>query len=331
MQRAGPTSFCHGTRPLCRPGVTCGVLLVGNVVRAEVPVIRRHFLVVVSAVASVVLVAPTEPSRAAVAPGVWYAADNAPRNLVVLQFNPARTTITRVTWLVDLACTPGPAPTGMGGPSIQSLEVLNIPVRKNGTWRKTAIVRRTAENGDLVVVTQTARGTRPGAKIKGTLTGSMTRTTTAGVLVFSCETTPAGFTLVQPNTFAGLTTAQQNPVAVTMNPARTKVTRFRWDWQGPCTPGPAATPETPIEVYFPDQLTGFPVAKSGAWGGTVDFPPFADPVSGITSSFRYVVRARRTGQTIKGTVNGSFIETNTASGAEIRRCASGDIAFTVKE
>ena len=286
-----------------------------------------HALVIASAAASVALVAP---SRAAVATGQWYAADNSERNLVVLEVNPGRTMVKRVTWLADLTCTAGSAP-AVVGPSIQTLEVLNIPLRKNGTWRKTAVVRRTAENGDAVVVTQTARGTRPGATVNGTLTGSMTRTNAAGELVFACVAKSAGFRLVQPNTFAGRTTGQQNPVAVTMNPARTKVTRFRWDWQGPCTPGPAATQETPNEVYFPDQLTGFPVAKSGAWGGTLEFPPFADPVSGITSSFHYVVRARRTGQTIKGTVNGSFVETNTATGAEIRRCASGDIAFTVRE
>lgn len=293
---------------------------------------RVRIALVVALAGAALLGAGGARGAVAPAPGLVYAGDNAQRNLVVLQLNRPRTQVRQITWLFSAPCVPGPGAT----PTTQSSvlitgEAFAIPINRAGSWTKSFRTSRVGENGNTFASRYTLSGRRRGGNMTGTLRTVATETTPAGVRVKTCDTKPIAFTIADRNVFGGLTNGQSNPIAINMNPARTRVTRLRWDWQGPCTLGPAKRADTETDVYYTDFVSDLAVDKLGRFGGPLSFSPQPDAATGITTSYDYKVTARRVGLTIKGTITASIVEVDTASGGEIRRCSSGPVTFSVRD
>jgi hypothetical protein len=293
---------------------------------------RRRIALLVAVTAAVLFGAVGARGAVAPAPGLVYAGDNAQRNLVVLQLNAKRTQVRQLTWLFSAPCVAGPAAT----PPVQTSvlitgEAFAIPINRSGVWSKRFRASRVGENGNTFATAYTVNGRRRGANMTGTLRSVATEVTPSGGLVKTCDTRPIAFTIADRNVFGGLTTGQSNPIAVTMNPARTRVTRLRWDWQGPCALGSAKRADTETDVYYTDFVSDLAVDKLGRFGGQISFPPQPDSATGITTSYSYRITARRVGLTIKGTITASIIEVDTATGGEIRRCSSGPVRFSARD
>ncbi len=265
-------------------------------------------------------------------PGLAYAGDNSQHNLVVLQLNAKRTQVRDVVWLYDAKCTAGPAATPETLLEVSATDQASkIPVNARGVWHTSFTTTFARPDGSKIVFEHTLHGRRSGGTMVGNLRTVGVETDAVGATVRTCDSQPVKFKLFERNVFGGRTAVQLNPIAVTMNPARTRVTRLRWDWQGTCTLGPAKRANTAPDVYYPDLITQLPVDKLGRWGGAFGFPAQPDPATGITTSFDYKITSRRIGTRIRGTITSSFIETDTATGGEIRRCSSGAVRFAIRD
>ena len=275
-------------------------------------------------------------SQGAVAPPVGrvYAGDTTPqRNAVTIEVNAARNRVTKLVWVWNAPCTPGPAATQLTETRTSWTEYRGgYPINRLGAWRRTLTTAPVVTNGVARTFRHTIAGRRSGGRMIGTLRSLLTERDPAGQVIRTCDSGPMRFNVFERDVFAGLT-AQRDPLVIVLNPARTRVARLRWDWDGPnCTLGPAARPETLPTAYVPDEIRAFPIDRLGRWGGVLKYPPQPDPAgSGISTAFSYRIVARRTGQTIKGTITSSFTETDTASGAVVRDCASGPVKFRAKD
>ena len=250
----------------------------------------------------------------------------------MLQLDKAQTTVKRVTWLTDVACSPGPAATSdlLSSTSLSG-DLRNAPVSPAGVWSATTTQATPQPDGGVVTLTLTGTARRSGNTMTGWLRGQLVSNNPAGENIVTCDSGLVPFRLTQRNVFGGVTVGQLNPIAVTMNAARTRVVRLRWDWKGSCTLGPAARPDSALDVFFGDVLANLRVARSGQWGGPVRFDPKADAATGVTQTYEYNVRARRRGVDIRGWVEATLIETDSVTGAEMRRCTSGRVVFRLRD
>jgi hypothetical protein len=294
--------------------------------------IRRHIPLVL--VAAVVTAALAGSAQAAVAPpaGVVYAGDTTPqRNAVTIEVNAARNRVTKLVWVWDAPCTPGPAATVPTESRTSWTEYRGgYAINRLGAWNRTFTVGPTVVNGITRTFQHQVLGRRSGGRMIGTLRSVLTDRDETGAVIRTCDSGPMKFNVAERHVFAGLT-AQRNPIVLTMNPVRTRVLRLRWDWDGKCTLGLAARPDTLATTYVPDEIRAFPVDRLGRWGGTFTYAPQPDPAgTGISTAYAYKIVARRSGQIIKGTITASFTETDTAGGV-IRDCASGAVTFQAKD
>jgi hypothetical protein len=296
-----------------------------------VKVRRRIPLVLLAAGVTAPLAGATQ---AAVAPpvGVVYAGDTTPqRNAVTIEVNTARTRVTKLVWVWDATCTLGlAAPQGTEARTSWTEYRGGYAINRLGAWNRTLTVGPIVENGISRTFQHQILGRRSAGRMIGTLRSVLTDRDEAGAVIRTCDSGPMKFNVAERHVFAGLT-AQRNPIVVTMNPARTRVLRLRWDWDGKCSLGPAARPDTLATTYVPDEIRAFPVDKIGRWGGTFSYDPQPDPAgTGISTAFAYKIVARRSGRIIKGTITASFTETDAAGGV-IRDCASGPVTFQAKD
>jgi hypothetical protein len=296
-----------------------------------VSVRRRITLTLVAAGLAAAAVAG--PARAAVAPpaGVVYAGDTLPqRNSVTIEVNAARNRVTKLVWVWDAKCVPGPAATIQAESRTSWTEYRGgYAINRLGAWNRTFTVGPLDDNGISRTFQHQVLGRRSGARMVGTIRSVLTDRDPSGAVIRTCDSGPMKFNVAERHVFAGLT-AQRNPIVITMNPARTRVLRLRWDWDGKCTLGVAARPDTLATTYVPDEIRAFPVDRLGRWGGTFSYDPQADPSgSGISTAYAYRIVARRSGRVVRGTITASFTETDAAG--VLRDCASGPVTFQAKD
>jgi hypothetical protein len=299
---------------------------------AKVKVGRRIPLALVAL--GVALVA-SGVSEGAVTPpvGVVYAGDTRPqRNAVTIEVNAARNRVTKLVWVWGGPCALGPAATPATEAQTSWTEYRGgYPINRLGGWRRTFTTGPLIANGVYRTFRHAVVGRRSGGRMIGTLRSLLTDRDAAGQVIRTCDSGPLRFNVAERHVFSGLT-RQRNPIIVAMNPARTRVARLRWDWDGTCTLGPGARPDTLPTTYVPDEIRTFPVDRLGRWGGTFSFDPQPDPDgTGISTAYAYRIVSRRVGQTMKGTITSSFTETDTASGAIIRICSSGPVKFNIRD
>ncbi len=292
---------------------------------------RRIPLMLVAAAAAAALAGS---AQAAVAPpvGVVYAGDTTPqRNAVTIEVNAARNRVTRLVWVWDAPCAPGPAATVPTESRTNKTEYTGgYAINRLGAWNRTYTVGPTVVNGVTRTLQHQVLGRRSGGRMIGTLRSVLTDRDENGAVIHTCDSGPMKFNVVERHVFAGLT-VQRNPIVLTMNPVRTRVLRLRWDWDAKCTLGLAARPDTLATAYVPDEIRAFPVDRLGRWGGTFSYAPQPDPAgTGISTAYAYKIVARRSGQIIRGTITASFTETDTTGGV-IRDCASGAVTFQAKD
>lgn len=293
---------------------------------------RRIPLVLVAAAVAATLAGIAHAAPPPPPVGVVYAGDTTPqRNAVTIEVNAARNRVTKLVWVWDAPCTPGPAATVPTESRTSWTEYRGgYAINRLGAWNRTFTVGPTVVNGVTRTFQHQVLGRRSGGRMIGTLRSVLTDRDEAGAVIRTCDSGPMKFNVVERHVFAGLT-AQRNPIVLTMNPARTQVFRLRWDWDGKCTLGPAARPDTLATAYVPDEIRAFPVDRLGRWGGTFKYPPQPDPAgTGISTAYAYKILARASGQVIKGTITASFTETDSAGGV-IRDCASGAVTFQAKD
>lgn len=291
---------------------------------------RRIAFVLVAAAAT----ALAGSARAAVAPpaGVVYAGDTTPqRNAVTIEVNSARNRVTKLVWVWDAPCTPGPGATLPTESRASGTEYEGgYAMNRLGAWHRTFTIGPTVVGGISRTFQHQVLGRRSGGRMIGTIRSVVTDRDPAGAVIRMCDSGAMRFNLAERNVFGGLT-AQRNPIVMTMNPPRTRVLRLRWDWDGTCVLGPAARPDTLATTYVPDEIRAFPVDRLGRWGGALRFGPQPDPAgTGISTVYAYRIVARRAGRIIKGTIAASFTETDAAGGV-IRGCASGAVKFQARD
>lgn len=287
------------------------------------------FAIVVGSTAPI----PAVASAAAAPPvGVVFGGETSQREVITVEVNPARTKVVRLrfSWTAD--CTPGPAATLTTGASTGWTEYRGpFPMDATGAWKKSLVVN-TLEGQLQQQFSYSFAGRRAGGRMTGTLNAALTETGGSGQLVRTCTALPIKFAISEAHVFGGLTVGARDPLFVLMNSAGTKVLRLRWDWHGRCTAGAAARSDTQLDITWRDLLTNFPVDRLGRFGGTGTFGPEAIPGQGFSRTFTYKVVARHTGQTIRGSIAPSFVETDTASGGVIRECKSARLVkFRVKD
>ena len=270
--------------------------------------------------------APTPP------PGVIYAGETPQFELVTAEVNPARDRVVRLVlgWSAD--CVPGPAATPTTGTGVGFTDFFrDFPINKAGRWSGSLNFQDT-EGALTQEFGYKLSGVRTSAKLTGTLQVTYLEKDAAGQIVRTCTSPLITFKALERTVFGGLTVGQRNPVLVKLNVAGTQVRRIRWDWSGQCTGGPAATPETRLANFERDFIEGpLPIAPAGTFSRTLDYPPFADPQTGLTRRYSAKVVGRRAGRTIKGTLTAGFLETDTATGAIVRNCTSGPVKFATKD
>ena len=285
------------------------------------------FMIVVGSAVSIPIV-----DAAAVAPpaGVVFGGETTQGEVITIEVDSVRTKVLKLQFSWTAECLPGPATTPTTAMTTGWTEYRG-PFRINatGAWKKSLVVT-TAEGSVHEAFSYSFLGRRVGGTMKGTLKAMLTETDPTGQVIRTCVAPATKFTATEANVFGGLTRESRDPVIVIMNAARTKVLRLRWDWLGTCTAGAAASPDTGLEVTLRDSLAaGFRVDKTGRFRfmGT---ETVSEP--GLSINFTYKIVARRTGQTIRGSITSSFVEIDTASGGVIRRCASGGpVKFRVKD
>lgn len=295
--------------------------------------VRRRILpVLVAAGSALAAFAGTAPAAVSPPVGVVYAGDTTPqRNAVTIEVNAARNRVTKLVWVWDAPCAPGPAATIPTESRTSWTEYRGgYAINRLGAWNRTFTVGPIVENGISRRFQHKIVGRRSGGRMIGTLRSLLTDRDQAGAVIRTCDSGPMKFNVAERDVFAGLT-SQRNPIVITMNPARTRVLRLRWDWDGKCTLGLAARPETLATTYVPDEIRAFPVDGLGRWGGTFKYDPQADPAgTGISTAYAYRIVARRSGRLIRGTITASFTETDSAGGVT-RDCASGPVTFQAKD
>lgn len=295
--------------------------------------VRSRTPYVLAALGVAVLASGVSEGAPAPPVGVVYAGDTTPqRNAVTIEVNAARNRVTKLVWVWDAPCTPGPAATPTTEMRTSWTEDRGgYAINRLGAWSRTFSIGPVGENGVFRTFQYAIRGRRTGGRMIGTLRSLLTDRDAAGQVIRTCDSGPMRFNVVERNVFAGLT-GQRDPIVIAMNPARTRVARLRWDWDGTCTLGPGARPDTSSTTYVPDEIRAFPVDRLGRWGGALGYNPQPDPAgTGISTAYSYKIVARRAGQTIRGTIAASFTETDTASGAVIRDCTSGPVKFRARD
>lgn len=279
-----------------------------------------------------VLIAAGHAAAAPATPrGVVYGGETSLGEVVTLEVNPAATQVRNLRYSWTAECVLGPAATPTTAPATGWTEYRGpFAINRRGAWTKTLVVN-SSEGSIRQVFRYRFVGRRAGGTMRGTLNATLTETDTAGQLVRTCTAPPSTFTIREVHVFGGLTTVTRDPIVAVMNPARTVVTRLRWDWRGSCVAGPAATPETQLDVTWRDFLSGVAVDRTGRFGFTGQLGPENVPELGLTRNYLYKAVGRRVGQTIKGSITSSFIETDALTGGVIRECASaGPVKFQLK-
>ncbi len=292
---------------------------------------RAHvaFMIVVGSAALI----PTAGSAAVAPPvGVVFGGETTQGEVITIEVDSARTKVLKLQFSWTAECLPGPAATPTTAMTTGWTEYRGpFRISATGAWKKSLVVNST-EGPVQQAFTYAFLGRRVGGTMKGTLNATLTETDPTGQVIRTCVAPATKFKANEGHVFGGLTPGTRDPVIAIMNRARTKVLRLRWDWRGTCTPGPAAKSDTSLEVTWRDFLTGFDVNKAGYFGFTGTLGPETVPELGLSRSYTYKVVARRSGQSIKGSVTSSFVELDTASGGVIRTCAStGPVKFRVKD
>ena len=263
-------------------------------------------------------------------PGHSFGGKTSQGHLIAITLNPKRNKIATIAWAWRTPCVLGPAATpttSTGAVSEMSLLSARVPINRFGAWRFEGHLLESTEPGGI---TDRFSGRfvarRTGDRMVGTFQMQVIATDAAGQYVRTCTSPPIRFRIAERHTFGGRTSQRQRPIVIKVNPARTQIDLFQWNWMGQCTLGPSARPDTvPVTIAYPDFLRPTTIDKRGHFGGVQTFGPQVD--AGITRRWRYRLVGSRSGQLIKGTITAAFTEVDTATGGLIRTCSSGPVKF----
>ena len=248
--------------------------------------------------------------------------------LIVITLNPKRNKIARITWSWYAPCVAGPGATGTtpadSGLVFTARYFPGILINSRGAWRSARAEESFDANGNTSRFVYRFVGRRSGGRMIGTVRTTLIKTDRMGQNIETC-TTVIRFGAADRNVLAD-ETSQQDPIVITLNPARAQI---EWNWDGQCTLGPAARPDSATTVSFSPDLFVRPVKidKRGHFRGVQTFGPLPDPRTGITRTFRYLLVGSRSGQLIEGTITANITEADTATGGLIRTCSSGPVKF----
>jgi hypothetical protein len=156
-------------------------------------------------------------------------------------------------------------------------------------------------------------------RASGTLSAVVKITDKAtGNAVASCQTATLRWSASRApgKIFAGAT-SQDAPVVVRVDPRRRKVDDLMLTWHSA-----SCTPENYIR--FDEDLTNFPIARSGAFADTFSQDFAMD--GGGKRTFAYNVAARITKTTARGTIQVGVTETDPA-GAQTSSCDTGSVTW----
>ena len=272
-------------------------------------------------------------SAATVSPqGVVYGAETAQFEVVTIEVTPARNRVAKLVFGWQADCTPGPAATPTTSNFTAWTEYRGgYPINTQGAWKEQFV----ADGLDGVIqqqFTYSFAGRRSGDKMVGTLKATLVEKDAAGQIIRTCPSPVIKYNALNRATFGGLTAGARQPAVVKLNLSGTRVQRIRWDWDGTCTPGPAAKPDTEITHFERDFVNGPMIIKpNGNFGKSFAYNPFANTQTGMTRQYRAKAVGRRVGATVKGTMTAGFVETDTATGGVIRDCASKPVKFTTRD
>lgn len=292
--------------------------------------VRR--ITMLAAVGSAMFAASVGSAATVPKQGVVYVAETAQFEVVTIEVTPARNRVAKLAFGWQADCTPGPAATPTTSKTTAWIEYRGgYPINKQGAW-KTQFAANKVEGAIQRRFTYSFAGRRVGGTMVGTLKATLLETDAAGQIIRTCPSPALKYKAVEKATFGGLTVGARQPTLVRLNPAGTQVKRIRWDWEGTCTLGPAAKPETLATHFEADFVEGAVIIKpNGNFGKSFAYKPFANTQSGMTRQYRAKVVGRRVGAIIKATMTAGFIETDTATGGVIRDCASKPTKFVTKD
>ena len=266
-------------------------------------------------------------------PGHSYGGTTSQGQIIAITLNSKRNKIARMTYGWSAPCVAGPAATPTTPTEVDAggSSFTNLPINRLGAWRATGSAEKTDASGITAHFTERPVGRRSGGRMVGTLHVTYVETSQAGQNVRTCTSPPIRFSVAERNIFAGRTSSRHT-VVIKVNPARTRMDQFQWDWDGQCTPGPAARPDTATTVFLvADFLRPIRIETHGRFRGVQTFGPQADAPTGITATWRYQFVGSLTGQLIKGTITSDYTETDTTTGGVIRTCSTGPVKFRARD
>lgn len=269
----------------------------------------------------------------ATTPGVVYGAETSQFEVVNAEVNPLRNRVVKFQFGWGADCVNGPAATPTTPNFIGFTEYRGpFVIKKNGTWSKT-ITEGGVDGSSKIKFVYQMKGLRTPTKMTGSIRVTFTETDLADAIIRTCDTGVIKYAALEKQRFGGLTVGQKNLIQVRTNALGNKISRVRWDWDGTCTAGPAAKPDTSLTAFQQDFITRLVTIKKNNTfdSGVISEGPFPDTQTGISRSFTTQVKGLKVGRTLKGTVTGGFTEIDTATGQVIRNCTSGPIKFSAKD
>lgn len=265
-------------------------------------------------------------------PGLVYAAETAQFEVVNAEVSAARNRVTKFNfgWSAECVLGPGATPTTSNATAWTEYRG-GYAINKAGRW-STSFKSNRFDGTVQQAFTHKLSGIRTSGKMSGTIQVTLVEADAAGQHIRTCASPTIKYSALEKTMFGGLTVGQKNLILVKLTLTGKQVKRFRWDWSGTCTLGPAAKPETSATAFERDFLDGpLPIKANGSFAADFGFDPVPNTTTGITTQFRVKLVGRKSGRTIKGTVTGGFLETDTATGGVIRDCTSPAVKFNVKD
>lgn len=207
---------------------------------------------------------------------------------------------------------------GRAAPGFAPDGVLIADRNRHGVFAGKIVSPAPIDNGGgTVTINLAAKLTNRSAR--GTLAASIEIIDSAGQSVAACTLPPTTWAATRrPGVVYGGASAQDEPVVMRLDDARSKVADFLFSWHAACQPDGA--------LRIPDGLTNFRVARSGAFGDKAHDQWTAN--TGGQDTLDYGLNGKLTRRMAKGTVSAQ-VTSNDAAGAQQHQCSTGDVAWRV--
>lgn len=279
------------------------------------------------AVAALAVFVPTSAQGATTPAGVIYAGEHTGRTYVVIEVNPRRTQVRKLTFNWEASCEMGPAATPQTERDTGWSEYRGPFAIRSGKWSRTLSLGPFRDGDILQRFELRMSGGLVGGWMRGSLRGKLIETNLAGDVIRTCDSGPLSYKVKDRSVFGGITTQRKNLVFVNLDATRQRVTKVAWDWHGVCELGPAARPDTLTSVFYHDRLFNFRFNSAGKvrWSG-VDTTEIIESEN-LARTYSYSVSLKRTSTAVAGSIVSSFVDVDRTPGAAtynqvVRTCRS---------